>query len=111
VCPNCREGYIPSDEELEELELPREKLNGGMIYHGKGCDTCFGSGYKGRHGIYELLPIDSTLQTHIARKADATELRRIALEEGMVSLRKHGAHLIRSGVTTLSEVMRMTRRH
>ncbi len=111
VCPNCREGYPPSDLELEELELSREKLNGGMIYRGKGCVQCFGSGYKGRHGIYELMPMDTSLQSLIAHKSDASELRQQALALGMVGLRKHGAHLVRSGITTLAEVLRMTRKY
>lgn len=111
VCPHCREGYFPSNEELDELELAREKLNGGMIYRGKGCDQCFGSGYKGRHGIYELLTMTEGLQSLIVKKADAAELRSYALANGMVSLRKHGAHLVRTGVTTLAEVLRVTRKY
>lgn len=111
VCPHCREGYAPSEEELEELQLSREKLSGGMIYRGKGCSQCFGSGYKGRHGIYELMAMTSGLQSLIAKKTDATELRTYALSQGMISLRKHGSHLVRAGITTLPEVLRVTRKH
>lgn len=110
ICQNCREGYLPSDKELLEFDLSKDKLNGGMIYRGKGCDHCFHTGYKGRHGIYELLTMDTGLQSLIAQKADAAELRTYALSQGMVSLRKHGSHLVRSGVTTLSEVLQVTRK-
>lgn len=111
ICPHCREGYTPSEFELEELQLTRDKLSGGVIYRGRGCSSCFGSGYKGRHGIYELMTINPNLQREIAKKTDAAQLRTLALQEGMISLRKHGAHLVRSGVTTSSEVLRVTRKY
>ncbi len=110
ICPSCREGYVPTDDELMEIDLSREKLNGGKLYRGRGCPDCFYSGYKGRHGLYELLTLDSSFHPLIGRKADAAELRAHALEQGFVSLRKHGFHLIRSGLTTLAEVMRVTRK-
>jgi general secretion pathway protein E len=110
ICPHCREGYTPSDEELIELDLPREKLNSNTLYRGKGCSACVNSGYQGRHGIYELLTVTDHLQSQIARQLDAGQLRQIALEQGMTSLGKHGAHLVRSGITTASEVLRATRK-
>lgn len=111
ICSHCREGYIPSDLELEELDIARDTLNAGMIYHGKGCKKCFGSGYKGRHGIYELLEINADIQTLIAKNPEASKLRRLALKQGLITLRKHGAHLVRSGIATISEVMRVTRKY
>lgn len=110
VCPNCRERYIPLETELEEIGLKPEQLNGGFLYHGKGCEHCYGSGYKGRHGIYELLTIDSTLQSLIAKNADVSELRKSAIEKDMTMLRAHGAHLVRSGITTVAEVLRVSRK-
>lgn len=111
VCPNCRERYTPLPEELQELNLTADKLNGNALYRGKGCSQCFGSGYKGRHGIYELLTINHALQSQIAKNADAVELRRVALEQGMITLRQHGAHLVRAGITTVSEVLRVSRKY
>lgn len=111
VCPNCRERYTPTSSVLEELGLTKDNLNGGFLYKGKGCSLCYGSGYKGRHGIYELLGIDGYLQSQIAKKTDAAELRRIACKQGLISLREHGAHLVRTGVTTVSEVLRVTRKY
>ena len=111
VCPDCRERYTPSEEELQELGLDSEQLNGGSLYRGRGCSHCFDSGYKGRHGIYELMLINSALQSHIAKNADATELRKLAVEQGMITLREHGAHLVRAGVTTVSEVLRVSRKY
>lgn len=110
ICPNCRERYNPSNEELDELGLCRDQLNGGL-YRGKGCSHCFGSGYKGRHAIYELLTIDSLIQSEIAKKGDTATLRKIALSQGMITLRKHGAHLARTGITTASEILRVSRKY
>ncbi|NGX61219.1 MAG: Type II secretion system protein E [Chlamydiae bacterium] len=111
VCPHCRERYRPTEEELAELHLTHEDLNGGVLYKGKGCSQCYGSGYKGRHGIYELLTVDVALQSQIAKHTDITELRKLAGLQGMVSLREHGGHLVKTGVTTVSEVLRVSRKH
>ncbi len=110
VCPECRTSYIPSDEELEQANLDRNTLNGGILYKGEGCVSCFGSGYKGRHGIYELFLVDEQLQSQIAKNVNLSELRSYALQQKMTSLLQHGAHLIRTGVTTVSEVLRVARR-
>ncbi|MFZ0565747.1 MAG: type II secretion system ATPase GspE [Chlamydiales bacterium] len=111
TCPNCRVSYTPTDKELEEINLPRERLNGGVLYRGKGCQQCYKSGYKGRHGIYELMTIDSVLQSQIAKNVDTAQLRAISKQQGISLLRDHGAHLVRSGITTVSEVLRVTRKY
>jgi general secretion pathway protein E len=111
VCPNCRERYTPEHEELQEVDLSFDQLNGNVLYRGKGCAQCYGSGYKGRQGIYELLVVNSTLRSLIAKNADAAEIRKVAAEQGMLSLRQHGAHLVKAGVTTVSEIMRASRKY
>jgi general secretion pathway protein E len=111
VCPNCREPYSPTDEELEELDLPRESLNGGVLYKGKGCSECYHTGYKGRHGIYELFLVDHYIQSLIAKGANSNQLREAAVERGLITLRRHGAHLVRCGVTTTSEVLKTSKNH
>lgn len=111
VCPNCRERYTPNEEELHELNLTAEKLNGNALYRGRGCGECYGSGYKGRHGIYELMIITPQLRSQIAKNADASELRKLAIGQGMLTLRQHGAHLVRAGITTVAEVLRVSRKY
>jgi len=111
VCPHCRERYTPDSEELQELDLSFDQLNGHVLYRGKGCVHCYESGYKGRQGIYELLVITSTLRSQIAKNVDVAELRKLATEQGMLSLRQHGAHLVKAGITTVSEVMRVSRKY
>lgn len=111
VCRHCRERYIPEDEELHHLGIARAKLNGGVLYRGKGCEHCYHTGYKGRHGIYELLSINAELQSGIAKKAGTNQLRNIAKKQGVVTLHKHGAHLALSGVTTSAEIFRVTKKY
>lgn len=104
ICPHCRERYSPTSNELKEIGLQSE----GYLYRGTGCDECFGSGYKGRHGIYELLPVNPEIQSLIAKNGQITELREAA--SNMISLRKHGAHLVRTGITTVAEVLRVSKK-
>jgi general secretion pathway protein E len=109
ICPHCKEPYHPSKEELTSLGLEAKKLPHKHLYHGVGCPECFGTGYKGRHGIYELMTINNALRKQIVASPDAIELRKIALNSGMVSLLTHGADLVSQGITTVAEVLRVTR--
>ncbi|NGX42106.1 MAG: Type II secretion system protein E [Chlamydiae bacterium] len=109
ICPDCKEAYKPSDRELQNLGLTKNQLIKGQLFTGKGCDACFGSGYRGRHGLYELMVVNNTIRKQIVKSPDAIELRRLALETGMSSLLKHGAELTRKGITTVAEVLRVTR--
>lgn len=106
ICPHCKVAYNPSPSELEELNI--EGSPDTLFYVGKGCKHCFETGYKGRRGLYELLPISTRIKEQILKSADATELNRIALQEGMKSLRAQGAALVQQGITTTQEVLRVT---
>ena len=108
ICPECREPYEPNERELQSLGLQNSDKS-TLFYKGKGCSSCYESGYKGRHGIYELMPVNNALKRQIAKSPDASELRRIALETGTLSLLIHGAELVRKGITTVTEVLRVTR--
>lgn len=109
ICPECVEAYQPTDRELLSINLDRAALPDGKLLRGKGCTSCFGSGYKGRHGIYELMVVNNALKKQIVKSPDSVELRRIALETGMISLHTHGSHLVKQGITTVAEVLRVTR--
>jgi general secretion pathway protein E len=106
ICPLCKEGYAPLPGELEELGLPATTQ---QLFRGVGCSHCFGSGYKGRHGIYELMVLTSPIKQQLLQSADAAQLRHVALSQGMVSLRQTGAALVLLGTTTSCEVLRVTR--
>lgn len=109
ICPECKFAYNPTDRELQSLGLKRENLENGHLYQGKGCQACFDSGYKGRHGIYELMSVNNAIRKQIVKSADAVELRQIALDTGTLSLLIHGGELVRQGITTVAEVLRVTR--
>lgn len=109
ICPECRVAYVPLDRELQALGITREMLDDGKIFKGNGCSFCYGSGYKGRHGIYELMTIGNEIKKQIVISPDAVELRRIALKTGMISLLVHGGELVLKGITTVAEVLRVTR--
>ena len=109
ICPYCRVGYTPSHDELSELNLQKELLPDGKLFKGEGCANCFGSGYKGRHGIYELMPMHAKIKTQVMKSADAQELRKTAHSYQMVSLFERGRQLVTHGLTTSAEVLRVTR--
>lgn len=105
ICPSCKISYTPDAEELRNLGLHQvEKL-----YKGRGCNACFKSGYRGRQGLYELMPVGNAIKRQIVKSPDSVAMRQIALESGMSSLLEHGAKLVAAGVTTVSEVLRVTR--
>lgn len=109
ICVDCKTAYVPTDVELQNLGLDRKSLGNGHIYHGKGCSACFGSGYKGRNGLYELMTVNNAIKKQIVHSPDAVEMRYLALKMGMMSLLEHGADLVRQGLTTVAEVLRVSR--
>lgn len=109
ICTECKQAYTPTEQELQHIGITKESLKNGHLYHGKGCGACFNTGYKGRHGVYELMTINNELRKQIVKSPDAVQLRDIALRTGMISLLEHGAELVRQGVTTVAEMLRVTK--
>ena len=107
ICEQCREAYTPTDRELKMLGQFSSTLPDKM-YHGAGCDRCGKSGYKGRKGIFEIFKVDDTIQRLIFDHAPATLLRQRAREMGMRTLREDGMLKVANGMTSLSEILRVT---
>jgi general secretion pathway protein E len=107
VCPDCREPYEPTAEELKSIGLPPQ-AGLGKVMRGEGCPTCMNTGYRGRLGIYELLVIDDSVRALIAKRADTASIRKAAVEAGMTSLRRDGLRKVKAGITTIEEVRRVT---
>ena len=105
VCPDCREMYEASAEELAELGRPGE--SGRMLARGIGCAACGNTGFRGRVGLYEVLPLTDDIRTLIADRASSTEIQRAAVAGGMRTLREDGVRLSLEGVTTASEIRRV----
>lgn len=103
VCKHCARQYLPNADERALLRLQP----GEMLTHGEGCTYCNHTGYKGRAGIYEIMLITNRLRTMIEAGAPEEELRRAAREEGMVTLQEGCAAMVRAGITTTREMMRV----
>ena len=95
-------------EALIEVGFSIEETKTMKTFKGKGCATCNNTGYKGRIGLYEVMEITDELRELILIGASALELRKKAVDDGMITLRESGLHKIRAGVTTLEEVVRET---
>jgi type IV pilus assembly protein PilB len=108
ICPSCRARYAPEPEELERLGPDARLLAGAELAYGRGCESCFHTGYKGRTGIYEILLVDGALRQAILAKASIGQMRARARQTGMRTLRQSGLALVREGRTTLEEVLRET---
>ena len=108
ICDDCKKPYLPTQEEIIALNFPTN-FSKKEIFKGEGCKNCFGSGYRGRLGIYELMPVSQSIKNQLLISADATLLRKIAIKEGMETLRINGASLVLEGLTTTAEILRMTR--
>lgn len=108
ICTECRTEFEPSDDLLMELQLPLETARKYKFYYGKGCARCNNSGYKGRVGIYELLDVTDEIRDCVAAEQSADEIRDVARNQGMTTLRESGLKLIFDGITTIDEVVRET---
>lgn len=104
ICPNCKQEYTPSPEELDVLGL--ETGGGHTYYRGKGCPMCFNTGYRGRIGVFEILTIDRTLRRGISDRLDREQLRALIAQSGFVSLADNCRRLVLEGVTTIEEAAR-----
>jgi type II secretory ATPase GspE/PulE/Tfp pilus assembly ATPase PilB-like protein len=78
------------------------------VHVGEGCDACRGTGFRGRTGIYELFVMDDEIRAEVQAQRGTRHVRALALERGMVSLRQDGLRLVREGMTTPDEVLRIT---
>ena len=126
VCPECKQVTAPKEEELARLGFTpqsfreeAEREHGffdperpppppGMVYRSSGCSACMGTGYSGRTGIYELLPMDDEIRALVLKDTDANTIKKLAVSKGMRTLRQDGGTKVLSGWTTIEEVMRVT---
>ena len=108
ICSNCKAPAVYKDVELKALDEKIERVRGLPFMKGTGCDTCGGTGYKGRAGIYEVMSMTTELRRMILRGASVAELRDQAVKDGMLTLRMDGLKKLERGVTTLEEIVKET---
>ncbi len=108
ICGNCKQELEVPKQVLIDAGYSEEEAKTTKIYHGKGCSICNKGGYKGRTGLYEVMEINDELRELILVGASALELKKKAMEQGMISLRRSGLIKMAAGHTSMEEVLRET---
>ncbi len=108
ICSNCAEPHPHAPAALVQAGYSHEDANSVTPMKGAGCERCNQTGYKGRVGLYEVMEISEELRELILVGASGLELRRKAVDEGMITLRQSGLRKVKDGVTTIEEVVRET---
>ncbi len=108
VCAHCRHPVTLTDEILDELQLDKEQASTATVFEGEGCVECNNTGYRGRAGVYEVMNITPALRDLILQRASAIELKRQAIDGGMLTLRRDGLWKLCRGVTSVEEILKET---
>jgi type II secretory ATPase GspE/PulE/Tfp pilus assembly ATPase PilB-like protein len=108
LCPNCRKPIEPDVEFLRNLEFPVEELKDNTIYEVSSCDKCRKTGFKGRRGIFEVLPVTEDIESLVITRSSSSEIKAQGLRDGMRSLRDDGWRKVLNGTTVIDEVLRVT---
>jgi len=108
ICAECREGYEVAEESLVPYGHIPTGCGAYTLFRGKGCPACNFTGMKGRVALYEMMPMTQPIRDLIAKSSSTDEIRRVAREEGMVSLREAGLRRVIEGVTSVDEMLRVT---
>ena len=108
ICEKCKRELEPKKEMLEELGVSHIDLSGIKLYEGAGCESCRHTGYKGRTAIYEILLMSDPVRELVLKRSSSAQIKKKALGLGMRTLRQDGWEKIKMGITTPSEVMRVT---
>jgi general secretion pathway protein E len=108
LCPHCKQPAEPDEAVWKALIKPFNVPVPATVYEPVGCQECRETGFKGRQGLFEVMPFTETLQAYSEDSGDLPKLRREAFKEGMRSLRLSGAQKVAAGLTTMNEVLRVT---
>ena len=108
ICSDCKVEETYKEEYLKSAKIDLDWANNVTFYKGEGCDTCGGSGYKGRQGLYEVMNVDTNIRKAIMAGLGTDDLRDVALDAGMLTLRMDGLKKVERGATTLEEVIKET---
>jgi type IV pilus assembly protein PilB len=108
ICKDCKEELSTPPQTLVDAGFSPAESKKVTTYRGKGCPTCNGTGYKGRVGLYEVMEINDDVRELVLIGASSLELKKKAIEHGMITLRASGLQKLREGITTLEEVLRET---
>jgi type IV pilus assembly protein PilB len=113
ICQTCKAEYQPATEIMEDIKmvlgklLPADKQASFKLYKGSGCQECNNSGYLGRVGIFEVLPVTEKIGRLILERSPASEIEKQAVVEGMITMKQDGYLKVVEGLTTIEEVLRV----
>jgi len=110
LCPDCKQLHTPDNTISESLGIAPDQFQQAVFYQAKGCENCFNTGYKGRTGIFEIMPLDASLKSLILQTFDSNRIKSEALNLNMTTLRQDGIQKVLNGVTTIEEVIRVTQK-
>ena len=108
ICTECKEPVKVNPKLLLGLGVPRGEIDGFAVYKGKGCSLCSNTGYKGRVGLYEVMPLWDDVKELVLSRASSLDIKKEAIRQGMKTLRMAGVEKINEGMTTIEEVLRTT---
>lgn len=108
ICPHCRESVSPEEKNLKSMGVELDEVSGVDFCAGRGCEECRYTGFKGRTAIFEYLPVNEYIRSEITKKSSTERIKDAALKNGMTTLRQDGWLKVRQGITTISEVLRVT---
>jgi len=109
LCPHCKETYLPDHESLANLGMDKSILAHHTFFRKKGCNMCMQTGFRGRTAIFEILVVDDEIKKLVLKTSDANQINELALKQGMITLQQDGILKVLSGITTIEEVLRVTR--
>ena len=108
ICPNCKTEVKVPPETLQMLGLSENEIKGVKVYEGKGCAECNNTGFSGRTGIFEVMPISPEIERMIIAQGSSAEIKQKAMAEGMLTLRSAALEKLKKGITTVGEVLAVT---
>jgi len=109
LCDECKEPFEPSEAVLNTAGISPDELREGRLYRARGCPKCFNTGYRGRVGIFEIMVMEDSLKNLILETFDSNRIKAEALRLGMVTLRQDGISKVINGISTIEEILRVTR--
>jgi len=108
LCTRCRESYRPTPPQLAEAGFPEESWDQvNELFRPTGCGSCAKTGFRGRIGLYEVMPVSEEIERLVVDRASSEEIRRSAERDGMIVLRRDGLEKVRNGITSIEEVLRV----
>jgi type IV pilus assembly protein PilB len=108
ACNSCKRPTTLNEEVLRELQLDPKEAEGAKFVETVGCVECSNTGYRGRQGVYEVMTMTPRIRDLVLERASAGEIKKTAIEEGMLTLRRDGLEKLKRGITTVEEILKET---